>query len=88
MNARFWVWENNGNIKLTLKPDQTITRYNASWGQDCDGPHEWTNICTCDIKNLKAILAEDFDNTHFEARPDWEKQSANQRDIYAEMMGY
>lgn len=28
-NVRFWVWWNNDPVKLTLKPDQTLTLYEA-----------------------------------------------------------
>lgn len=27
MNARFWVWANDGMVKLTLRPDQSLSHH-------------------------------------------------------------
>jgi len=30
MNARFWIFTNNGHVKLTLRPDQMLTHHKHS----------------------------------------------------------
>jgi hypothetical protein len=39
-NARFWVWENDGWIKITLKPGQTLRHFRG--GETDEGySNEW-----------------------------------------------
>lgn len=52
--------------------------------RDCDGPlsRDWDGHCMID--QLKANEADEYGP----ARPAWVKDSASQRDLYAEMAGY
>lgn len=57
-NARFWTWENNGWVKLTLKPGESLTH--ATCGPTDEGyfreSSTWSyedDIITCDYHSFE-----------------------------------
>ena len=69
-NARFWIWENNGWIKLTLRPGQELTwtafsthdegwsRYSTVWEYcgDVVECHQYVDGCDCDGRHSQDIV--------------------------------
>lgn len=68
----------------------TIRCEYSSSGYDCDGPHSRYVDLVCGISNLKDRPESGIegDEDWMPDRPDWEKEHAFQRDLYAEMAGY
>lgn len=38
MNARFWVWANGGQVRITLRPGQSL-----SWGRSWEHDEGWSS---------------------------------------------
>lgn len=53
-------------------------------GRDCDGRLTVTTLWSCKVDDLKAVHC-DIDDVW---RPDWKKERSDQRDEFAEAMGY
>ena len=106
-NARFWIWENDGWIKLTIRPSQTLKWWCGSdteegWSaHGCEwhlcGPHvyayAWTDGVDCDGRlSAQAEFVCPVSELLYEGdspeAPNWERESASQRDYAAEAMGY
>ena len=72
-----------------------VTRESACGGSDCDGPIHWDNTSECMLPELQYHPPEfpgpddgpDFIEIPV-PRPNWQRVSASQRDVYAETMGY
>ena len=62
-----------------------------NYSSDCDGPHEYHSESVCPLGQLKAVDAFEYFNSAENVGiycPEWVRESAYQRDTYAEMAGY
>ena len=101
-NARFWIFENGGKVKITLKPDQEI-----SWhiGGACDEGyhHEYITfkfidgIVYCETETSDLDCDGRFDTSRYvqcpigfivNQTPIWSEIKSYQHDYSAEAMGY
>jgi len=60
-----------------------VAREYYTYERDCDGPWERQGADYCKISRLDAVATHDGI-----ARPDWQEERSEQRDHYAEAMGY
>lgn len=102
-NARFWVYVNVGDVKLTLKPDQRLVHNEGGPCEEgyCFTQEVWEHTGRYVVRCL-AMEAKDCDGRveHFwrsrtsicdipdDHRPDWEDEGSSQRDYSAEAAGY
>ena len=57
-NARFWVWQNSGWVKLTLRPGESLTT--GWWQQQTnEGWHQWVVTWTYDGLVVRRISADE-----------------------------
>ena len=108
-NVRFLIYWNNAWVKITLKPEQSLSCYTGANDEegyhsnymqlkyeyenvflteesnsiDCDGPHSDFREYVCHVDKLSS-----YKNYYGTMIPEWKEISANQRDYYAEAMGY
>jgi hypothetical protein len=66
--------------------ERVIRRECASWGSDCDGRYKSFSDDVCPLDQLATVPVEWNGETI--NRPNWQQESASQRDYTAEAMNY